>query len=296
MRSARRGDDETREIFVDIRTFTAPDGLRLAYRDTGARPGDDRPPLVCRAGLTRAGADFDCPMPHHPGGLRVIRPDYRGRGASAHDPDPSNYSIPVEAGDVVALLDHLGLGRVAILGTSRGGLIAMALAAGHRARIAGVMLNDIGPEIAPEGLARIRNYVGLPQDARSIADLLERWEGLNPGFRDVPRSRWEEALRRQYRETADGLALSYDPALRGPVLAAGAEPPPIWPLFDALEGLPLGVIRGANSDLLSPATLAEMRRRRPDMIVAEVPDRAHVPFLDEPEALAAIAAFLERVA
>lgn len=277
-----------------ISTYMSSDGLRLAYRDTGPRWGG-RPPLLCLAGLTRSGTDFDWLLPHLPDDLRVIRPDYRGRGASAHDPDPARYTIAVEAADVVALLDHLGLGRVAVLGTSRGGLIAMALAATHRDRLAGVMLNDIGPEIAPEGLARIRDYLGRPPQARSIAELLEVWPALNPGFRGVPRARWEEQLRRQFRETAEGLALSYDPALRAALPASGAEPPSLWPLFDALDGLPLGAIRGANSDLLTPDTLAEMRRRRPDMIVAEVPDRAHVPFLDEPEALAAIAAFLDRL-
>jgi pimeloyl-ACP methyl ester carboxylesterase len=262
--------------------FTAPDGARLAFRDDGAGK-----PVLALAGLTRNMADFDFLAPHLTG-VRLIRMDYRGRGLSDFT-GPATYTIPTEAGDALALLDHLGIGRAAILGTSRGGLVGMVLAVTARDRLAGLLLNDIGPEIDAAGMARIADYVGRPPAARTLAEAADRMPGWSPGFGNVPPERWRAMVDRLYSEGADGLTLRYDPALRKALLAAMKLPPAdLWPLFDAAAGLPLAVIRGANSDLLTPATLAEMRRRRPDMIVAEVPDRAHVPFLDEPESLAAI--------
>jgi len=271
-------------------SFTAADGVRLVYDDEGAGP-----PILCLAGLTRSARDFDYLLPHL-AGARVIRPDYRGRGRSDHA-DPASYTVPVEAGDVLALMDHLGLKRAAIIGTSRGGLIAMVLALAAKDRLAGVCLNDIGPEIAPEGMAVIRSYVGIAPKEKTLAEAAAMRAALQPGFEGVPYSRWAEEVAHHYVETPDGLALRYDPRLREPVLAAADGPAPdLWPAFDALAGLPVALIRGENSNILSRKTTAEMRRRRPDMIFAEVPGRGHVPFLDEPEALAAIAAWREAMA
>ena len=264
--------------------FKTSDNLRLWYEDQG-----DGPPLLCLSGLTRNSTDFDYVLPYLVGEHRVIRLDYRGRGKSQRAPDWQTYNIPTEARDVVELLDHLGLDRVPILGTSRGGLIGMALALTAKARLGGLCLVDIGPVISEDGMEAIRGYVGLNPGAATHDDAVAERAALMAGFEDVPESRWREEVEKHYRETDDGLVINYDAKLRDAVLAAGEGPSPdLWPLFDALDGLPLACIRGANSDLLSPETLAEMRRRRPDMIVAEVPGRGHVPFLDEPESLEAL--------
>ena len=269
-----------------MKLFTAPDGCPLAYRD-----GGEGLPLLCLAGLTRTMADFDYLLPHLPP-VRVIRMDYRGRGESGHS-GPATYTVAQEGKDALALLDHLGVARAAILGTSRGGLIGMVLGSVARDRLLGLCLNDIGPEIARSGLDRIAQYIGQNPAARTYAEFADQLSH-SPGFDGVPRTRWLEEAERLCHQTGDGLRLRYDPALRAAFLAAMAAPQPdLWPLFDALAGLPLALIRGANSDLLTAATAAEMRRRRPDMRFAEVPGRAHIPFLDEPEAVTLIRDFLQ---
>ena len=272
--------------------FVAPDGLSLAWQEEGQGV-----PLLCLPGLTRDGSDFDDLAAALGGRHRLIRLTLRGRGASDRDPDFNNYNIGIEARDVVAFLDHLGLERVVVVGTSRGGLIAMVLGAMAKSRLAGVLLNDIGPELAPEGLAAIMGYLGIapraPDFAAAAGALRARMGGAFPG---LPDSRWETLARRWFAEGEGGLALTYDPRLRDALEATSHQPAAdLWPLFDALDGVPLAVVRGANSDLLTEATVARMRERRPDLIVAEVPDRGHVPFLDEPEALAALEALLGRV-
>lgn len=162
----------------------------------------------------------------------------------------------------------------------------MGLGAMQKDRVLGVCLNDIGPEIAGPGLEYIMTYLGRPPVAKTYDEWAELRARTATGFEGVPLSRWREEGERQFIETPEGLQLSYDPALRDAVEEAGAQPvPDLWPMFDALDGLPLALIRGANSDLLTPETAAEMRRRRPDMLFAEVPGRAHIPFLDEPESL-----------
>lgn len=272
-----------------IRHFRAEDGTRLAYRDEG-----EGLPVLALSGLTRTGADFDYLAPHLRG-VRLIRPDYRGRGASDWSV-AATYTVPQEGKDALALLDHLGLDKVAILGTSRGGLIGMMLAAVARDRVLGLCLNDVGPELERGGLERIFDYVGRNPTGTSLETLAQRLPSVMPGFANIPASRWLEEAQRHYLETPEGLRINYDPALREAFLAAFDGPVvDLWPLFDAAQGLPLALVRGANSDLLSRDTAAEMQRRRPDMILAEVPDRAHIPFLDEPEALAAIEAWLARM-
>ena len=275
---------------MTLHQFTASDGARLAYRDEGAGL-----PVLCLAGLTRSSTDFDFLVPHLDG-VRLIRADYRGRGGSDWT-GAETYTIPREAQDALDLLDHLGIGQAAIVGTSRGGLIGMALAATSRDRLSGLCLNDIGPVIERGGLDRICDYVGRNPAARTIDDLAARMPRTMPGFDGVSPERWTDFARQLYEETETGLAIRYDPALRESFLAGYRAPvADLWPLFDACAGLPLALIRGANSDLLSPETTAEMQRRRPDMIFADVPDRAHVPFLDETESLQAIRAWLELLA
>jgi pimeloyl-ACP methyl ester carboxylesterase len=171
----------------------------------------------------------------------------------------------------------------------------MLLAATAKTRLTGLCLVDVGPVSEAAGLRRILDYLGRNPSASSHEDLAVTLSGSMPGFANVPGSRWLEEARRHFAQAPDGLRITYDPALREAFLAvAESLAAPDWPLFDACAGLPLALIRGAGSDLLSPAVAAEMRRRRPDMIFAEVPDRGHIPFLDEPESLWAIRDFLDR--
>jgi pimeloyl-ACP methyl ester carboxylesterase len=265
--------------------FTTHDGTRLAYDITGRGT-----PLLCLAGLTRNRSDFTYVRPHLD--AQVICMDYRGRGASDWA-DPATYTAVVEARDALALLDHLGIERAAVLGTSRGGLIGMLLAHLAKPRLLGLCLNDIGPKINRAGLERISAYVGRKPAARDLATYALRLQAASPDFQNVPNGRWAEEAARLAVVTPDGLDLTYDPALRDGFLAAMQAPEPdLWPLWDALSGLPVALIRGANSDLLSPETVAEMQRRRPDLIFANVPGRGHIPWLDEPESLAVLHTFL----
>ena len=269
--------------------FEAADGTRLAFRDEGSGA-----PVLCLAGLTRDGRDFDYLAPHlaH---VRLIRLDSRGRGGSAWA-RPETYTVPQEGADALALLDHLGLGRAAILGTSRGGLIAMALAAAAPERLAGACLVDIGPELGSAGLEVIMGYLGLPPPHATVEEAVAARPAVMKGFRGVPESRWREEVAKFVVVRPDGtLGLPYDPRLRDAVVLTGAQPAPdLWPLFEALPR-PLAAIRGANSDLLARETFEAMRTRRPDMIAAEVPGRGHVPFLDEPESLEVIRAWISQL-
>ncbi len=272
--------------------FTTSDGLSLHYEDEGTGA-----PVLCLAGLTRNSADFAFLLPHL-AGCRVIRLDYRGRGQSDHAPDFMSYNILTEARDAVELLDHLGLPRALVIGTSRGGLIAMALAYLVPDRLSGVVLNDIGPEVATEGLERIMDYVGRAPDLPDLDTAASALAHIHAtGFPGVPLARWRAQAEAMFAETpGGGLALRYDARLRDALIgqAGAGEAPDLWQMFDALREVPLAAIRGANSDLLSPETLRKMQARHPGLITATVPDRGHVPFLDEPEALAAIHALLDQ--
>lgn len=272
--------------------FTTADGLSIAYDDAG-----NGAPVLCIPGLTRDMRDFEPFMAQVGGEVRLIRISLRGRGASDRDPNPAEgYTVPVEAGDVVALLDHLGLDKVTVVGTSRGGIIAMVLAAMVKDRLAAVLLNDIGPEIATSGIDAIMTYLGRRPAARTLdqaAQGLARFHAK--AFPDVTVDEWRIWAARWFEEGEDGLDLRYDPALRDAVEAGGAAPD-LWPVFAALEGLPLAALRGENSDLLTADTFAKMQTARPDMIAATVPKRGHVPFLDEPESLATFRALMEKTA
>ena len=270
--------------------FTAADGARLAYRDEGAGL-----PVLCLAGLTRGMDDFDYLAPTL-GDCRMIRMDYRGRGQSDWT-GAASYTVPVEAKDALALLDHLRLPAAAVVGTSRGGLIAMYLAAVAKDRLLGVCLNDVGPALSADGLASIMDYVGRRPAARTLAEVAARMPQLLRGFGEVPEGRWEAEAARLYRQGQDGVQLTYDPELRDSFLAAMKDPSATaWPLFDAMAGLPLALIHGAGSDLLSDETADEMRRRRPDMIYGKVPGRGHIPWLDEAESVAVVRAWVDRLA
>lgn len=269
--------------------FTASDGAKIAYRDEGQGV-----PVLCLAGLTRNMADFDYVAPYL-ADVRMIRMDYRGRGQSDYS-GAAGYTVPQEGKDTLELLDHLGIDKAAILGTSRGGLIGLLIAAVAHDRLLGLCQNDVGPVIERSGLERIFDYVGRNPAARTHDALAARLPAANPGFANVPDGRWLADAQKHYEESADGLLIRYDPALREAFLAAfQGEAPDLWPLWAATAQLPVAVIRGANSDLLSRAMFEEMQRRRPDGIYTEVPDRAHVPWLDEAEAVNAIRMWLDRI-
>ncbi|HHX91492.1 MAG TPA: alpha/beta hydrolase [Paracoccus sp.] len=266
--------------------FTATDGASLHYTDTGHGI-----PLLCLAGLSRNGSDFDYLAPHLPP-LRLIRLDYRGRGRSDWT-GADSYTVQQEGADALALLDYLGLESAAILGTSRGGIIALYLSAVAPERVRGVILNDVGPVLDPLGLGRIADVIGRRPAVHSHAAAAVALEHAAEGFANVPPSRWMDEARRHYIATDQGLDINYDPALRQAFMASvNAQSADLWPLFDAACARPLALIRGANSDLLTQATADEMASRCPSMILEEVPDRGHIPFLDEAESLRAINRFL----
>lgn len=270
--------------------FTTSDGLKLYYTDIG-----EGVPVLCLAGLTRTTADFDYVTPFLDN-VRLIKMDYRGRGASDWDPAWQNYALPIECRDVIELLNHLRLDKVAIIGASRGGLNAMGLAASAKDRLIGVALNDIGPVIDPEGLTFISGYLGRNPAAKTHAEAAQAMQKTYTGFQDVPQSRWLEEAQKHFRQTPNGLEITYDLKLRDAIEALGAQAAPdLWPYFDALQGLPIACVRGENSDLLSADTLSEMQRRRLDMISVTVPNRGHIPFLDEPEAVEALQTWIEKL-
>ena len=271
--------------------FKTFDGLNLAYTDDGPK---DALPLLCLAGLTRNSQDF-CHLSPHLGDVRLICMDYRGRGQSDWSPSQQDYTIPVEARDVLALLDHLELPSVAVLGTSRGGLIGMTLALMAKDRLRGLCLNDIGPELNPRGLNRIMDYLGQPPPYASVHEMALDRPRVMSGFVDVPHKRWVQEVENQTITTDAGLTINYDPALRDAVIeASAAGPQNLWPLFDALHNLPIGLLRGANSDLLTPNTAQAMRMRHTDCLFAQVANRGHVPFLDEPESIQLIRQWIDK--
>lgn len=274
-----------------MQAFRTQDGAQLAYRDDGRGL-----PLLALAGLTRDGRDFDYLARNLPGDVRLIRLDSRGRGGSAWT-GPQTYTVGQEAMDVLALMDHLTLDRVALIGSSRGGLLGLVIGAMPGRRLLGLCLNDVGPKVERAGLMRIGAYVGVEPTVETLEEIADRMQAAMPGFERVPPLRWQEEVIRHYVQLDGRVGLTYDPALRVAFDAAMAvDPlPDLWAQFDACARLPLALIRGAASDVLGRATAEEMCRRRPDMLYAEVPGRGHIPFLDEPEALAVIRSWLDLV-
>lgn len=271
--------------------FRAEDGANLAYREVGHGV-----PVLALAGLTRDGRDFDYLLQHHLP-CRFIRLDSRGRGGSQWT-GAATYTVAQETKDALSLLDHLGIQQAAIIGTSRGGLVGLVMRATAPTRILGLCLNDVGPVLERQGLSRIAEYVGVKPAAETLAEIADRLPQRSPGFHNVAEFRWAEEAVRHFVEQKHALGLTYDPEIRialDAALAGDGPLPEIWNLFDACAGLPLALIRGANSDVLSAATAAEMCRRQPDMLFAEVPDRGHTPFLDEPPALNVIQLWLTQL-
>lgn len=271
-------------------TFLTSDGLNLHYSDEG-----EGVPVICLSGLTRSSSDFEYVTPHLDD-VRLIKLDYRGRGKSDWAEDYLSYNVPREAQDVVELMDHLGLEKSAFIGTSRGGLICMTLTAMIRERMLGVVFVDIGPILDMEGLTVIMGYLGNDPTWATWAEATKERHAVMAGFANVPDTRWRSEVEHLYHQTPQGLMINYDPRLKDAVLEAGThDVPDLWPYYEALSGTPVAVIHGANSDLLSAETLADMGRRIPGAITATVPDRGHIPFLDEPEAVTAIRTWVGRL-
>lgn len=284
------------------RFWTAAGGLRLHARDYAAASGPAQAPVICLHGLTRNARDFEALAPHIAArGRRVLALDVRGRGQSAWDPEPARYVPATYAGDVLALMDALAIAKAVFIGTSMGGLITMVLGAFRPSAVAAAVINDVGPELAPEGLARIVGFAGKDDPVETWADAAAYAKRVNAiAFPHYTSEDWDAFARRLFIEKDGRPALDYDPAIARafapPPPAPGQEAPPppdLWPLFKGLAGRPLLTVRGGLSDLLSPDILGRMREAIPDMAVAEVPGVGHAPMLDEPEALKAIDDLLE---
>jgi pimeloyl-ACP methyl ester carboxylesterase len=279
---------------------SAPDGLMLHVREYGPR-NSPLLPVVCLPGLSRTGADFevlaaalssDANKPR-----RALTLDYRGRGLSDYDRDPANYALSVELADLLAVLIARDAVPAIFIGTSRGGILTMLLAAARPTAIAGAVLNDIGPVIETKGLMRIKGYVGKmpqPRTFEEAAEILRRL--FDAQFPKLTDAHWMTAAKRAWREDEAGLVPTYDVRLKKTLEGFDAERPmpTLWAQFDGLAQVPAMVIRGANSDILSPQTVSAMQVRRRDMDVIEVPDQGHTPLLIEPEIIDQIARFIDR--
>lgn len=270
--------------------------LRLYARDYS--PTAERA-VICLHGLTRNSADFEPLMAHLPADHRFIIPDQRGRGRSDYDSEPAHYALGVYVQDMLALMAHLGVERATFIGTSMGGLISMLLAATAPQSVRGIVLNDIGPKLSPEGLERIRGYVGKGKPVTTWADAAENTRLINDeAFTGFGPDEWMAFARRTHVEVGGRPVPAYDPAIAAG-MAPGSQavaPPELWDLWTSLKDIPVLALRGALSDLLSAETLQRMADTHPRTVAVTVPDRGHAPLLDEPVALSAIQAFLREQA
>ncbi|MBY0561284.1 alpha/beta hydrolase [Hyphomicrobium sp.] len=284
----------TGQEFEDI-YFTCRDGLRLYGRHYRPETPSRARPVLCLAGLTRNSRDFhDVAMALSRGAVPrdVFTLDTRGRGLSDHDANWKNYAVPIETQDVIDFLTMLGLHNVGVIGTSRGGLVSMVLAAVQPSLIGAVVLNDIGPVIDAEGLARIAGYVGrVPlaknwEDAtRIVGDLFRR------DFPKMTDKDFEAVARQLFNERKGKPARGYDPKLANCLSVLDGPIPELWPQFEAMKRVPVLVIRGANTDLLSEKTVEEMHQRHPRLKSLTVPDEGHAPLLRDAPTISAIASF-----
>jgi pimeloyl-ACP methyl ester carboxylesterase len=266
----------------------------LYYREYPV-PGTDRLPVVCLPGLTRNSRDFESlALRMQRAGRRVLAPDLRGRGRSQYDPNWTNYHPGTYLGDIEALQAAADAERVVVVGTSLGGILAMLIAATRPTAIAGAVLNDVGPEIAPEGLQRISKYVGRAAPVASWEEAAAQTRATYElALPDLTDEEWLAYARRSYVEVEGQLRLAMDPMIGEAVRAAPAgAAPDLWPVFGALTPLPALALRGEFSDILSEGTFERMGREKPDLRRVTVRRRGHVPLLDEPECVDAIDEFL----
>lgn len=277
--------------------WTSRDGLKLHYRDY-AGPAD-RPTLLCLPGLTRNARDFHHVAQRLAGQWRVVCPDLRGRGDSAYAKDPASYNPLQYVEDVGLLFEAAGIDRFVAIGTSLGGLMTMIMAMTMPDRIAGALLNDVGPEIAPGGLERIRSYVG---QGRSFPTWMHAARALEESqaavFPDYAIGEWLEVAKRCMVVGSNGrIVFDYDMRIAEPLSQPGGESGvDLWPAFNALKGRPVTLLRGELSDVLAKDVLRKMAKALPDAEAVTVPHVGHAPMLDEAEAVAAIDRLLARVA
>lgn len=277
-------------------SWTSRDGLKLHYREYPGR--SDRPALLCLPALTRNARDFANLAERLAGDWRVICPDMRGRGDSAYVKDSSTYNPFQYVDDVNFLIEELGIERYVAIGSSLGGLMTMVLAMNAPHRIAGALLNDVGPYLEPAGLQRIAGYVGKGGSfstwmhaARSLADV---HAGAHPDFTIED---WLAMAKRLMVLSSNGrIVFDYDMRIAEPLARIDVNAQPdLWPGIDALAGKPVLIVRGALSDLLSEKTVTDMAARLPGADVVTLPRVGHAPTLDEPDVVAAIDRLLARI-
>ena len=274
----------------------AADGVRLYYRDYPSAAS--RPPVLCLPGLTRNSRDFEPLATWISKTRRVICPDLRGRGKSQYDPEWRNYHPGQYAADLWQLLDTLRLDEVVVIGTSLGGWMAMLLNHQKPGRIAGAVMNDIGPEADPNGIARVVATAGLLDIVGSLAEAIEQAKSVySIAFPDWSEQQWQVYTETTYRQLDDGrFDLNFDRnighAAREGVSGLDTEP---WTMFGDLANVPTLLIHGVLSDILTGPIIDKMRQHKPDLQIVTVRDRGHAPLLDEQEAVDAIETFLESV-
>ncbi len=274
--------------------FRSQDDLRLHWRDYGD-PSSRRMPLLCLAGLTRNAKDFHAIARRFCSERRVLAFDYRGRGRSARDPDWRNYRPETYLADILDLLTVAGVHRAIVIGTSMGGLLAMGLATFRPTMLAGVILNDVGPEIAGQGYQRILDYIGTDRPEPDWDGAVAEMKRISPMLSLNTPAKWLRMADSSYRRGEDGmLHFDWDMALARGLGAKPGALADLWRLYRALGHRPVLAIRGALSDVLSEGTFERMAQEKPDLQRVIVPDVGHVPALDEPEAAAAIHDFISR--
>ena len=276
--------------------FQSSDGLRLYARDYSCRDSSTEAPatVLCMHGLTRNSADFAGLAEHLSSHCRVLAVDQRGRGRSEYDSTTSNYTPLIYVQDMFTLLDELQVTEVALIGTSMGGLISLMMAAMQADRIRAVVLNDIGPEVDQRGLARIKSYVGRSKPVANWDQAVAQERAIGEvAFPDFTDQEWRAVARDVYREEDGVPVLAYDPAIAQTMAEAESEVvlADLWQVFDRVNSIPMLVVRGENSDILSRECVEQMRLKKNDLQVAEVPRRGHAPTLNEPVSREAIDAF-----
>src|SRR5579862_8794479 len=273
--------------------YASSDGLKL-FSAVFPGPSPSSPTVLCLHGLLRNSRDFEELAPHIATRFRVVVPDIRGRGLSDRDTNSDNYQLSVYIADLLQLLRGLAAPHVAIIGTSMGGLIAMLMATMHPGLVSRIVLNDVGPEIDPTGLERIRNYAGRSVPVHTWEEAIVQLRGIfGAAWPGLTAERWQQLVRRAYRADITGLLRAdADPAIGDVIRNSSGAAPDLWPLWRTLINTPILVLRGALSDVLSEKTLARMQQDKPDLRTVIVSSRGHVPLLDEPEVLSAIDTFL----
>jgi len=275
------------------RYVTAQDGLRLYYRDYGD-PSSPRLPLICLTGITRNSTDFADFAERHAGERRVLCLDYRGRGRSDYDRDWRNYQPQVYAGDIVNVIAANDLHRVVFVGTSLGGLLTMGLAVLKPTLLGAVVLNDIGPDVAPAGQARILGYIGTDQPQPDWPSAVAYLRQLMPTLAARSDEGWLKLAQGTFRPGEDGrLHFDWDVNIAKPLRRPGAVPN-LWAYFGALRRVPVLALRGALSDVLSAETFERMAQTKPDLLRVTVADTGHTPSLNEADAAAAVDDFIRR--